>query len=323
MLSESGKVGEAMQVLRKMKDKGCKPTISTFNTLMKGYGIIGKTEESLKLLEIMKDEEGLKPNDRTYNILIQALCNRKNIDEAWSVVRKMATSGMHPDAVTFNTLARAYMLSGEIAKAEGMILEMQNNKVPPNERTCGIIGFLDVTDTGGVEEAITMMQDFGVKPDVARIEPDVHTFSILAKGYARTGESEKAKLVLTSMAKYGVYPNVVIFTTIISGWCSVGEMDQAIRVFEEMCRRGISPNRKTFETLIWGYGESKQPWQAENLLEVMEEKGVVSEMSTIRLLADPWRSIGLVTEAKRVMSDYSSKLEGRPNPHPCSFRTEP
>lgn len=180
-----------------------------------------------------------------------------------------------------------------------------------------------------------MMEECGVKPDVvtfstimnawgsaglmdkcqeifddmvkAGIEPDIHAFSILAKGYVRAGEPGKAELVLNSMRKSSVHPNVVIFTTIISGWCSAGKMEHAMKIFEKMCEIGISPNLKAFETLIWGYGEAKQPWKAEALLQVMEEKGVIPEKSTNRLVADAWRAIGLVGEAKRIIDNEADE----------------
>lgn len=179
-------------------------------------------------------------------------------------------------------------------------------------------------------QALTLMGEFGVKPDVitfstmmnawssaglmskcqemfdemakAGIKPDLHAFSILAKGYVRAGEPDKAEELLNLMAKSRVHPNVVIFTTIISGWCSAGRMDNAVRLYEEMCELDISPNLKTFETLIWGFGEAREPWKAEELLEVMEDKGVYPQKKTVQLVADAWRAIGLLNEAGRIVT---------------------
>lgn len=186
-------------------------------------------------------------------------------------------------------------------------------------------------------QVLTLMEEFGVKPDVitfstimnawssaglmekcheifndmvkAGIEPDIHAFSILAKGYVRSGEPGKAESLLTSMTKSGVPPNVVIFTTIISGWCSAGKMERAMRVYNKMCEMDISPNLKTFETLMWGYGEAKQPWKAEELMQIMEEKGVSPERSSIQLVADAWRAIGLLTESKRILNEAEEEVE--------------
>ncbi|GMQ06523.1 hypothetical protein CsSME_00051074 [Camellia sinensis var. sinensis] len=188
---------------------------------------------------------------------------------------------------------------------------------------------------------LTLMEQFGVKPDVitfstimnawssaglmdkcqdifddmvkAGVEPDIHAFSILAKGYVRAGNPDRAESILKIMEKYKVHPSVVIFTTIISGWCSAGKMEHARKVYKTMCKIGISPNLKTFETLIWGYGEAKHPWKAEELLQIMEEKGVHPEESTVRLVADAWRAIGLASEVKRVMNDVEENQRMIPN----------
>lgn len=193
-----------------------------------------------------------------------------------------------------------------------------------------------------LEQALTMMEDFGVKPDVitfstimngwssagrmdkcqeifndmvkSGIEPDIHAFSILAKGFVRAGEPVKAESLLIAMSKYGVRPNVVIFTTIISGWCTAGKMEKAWRVFEHMRDMVVSPNLKTFETLIWGYGEAKQPWKAEEILHMMEEKKIVPEDSTLKLVSEAWRSIGMVNEA------VAERKEGSEIPEKSSER---
>lgn len=193
-----------------------------------------------------------------------------------------------------------------------------------------------------LEQALTMMEESGVKPDVitfstimngwssagrmdkcqeifedmvkSGIEPDIHVFSILAKGFVRAGEPVKAESLLNSMSKYGVRPNVVIFTTIISGWCTAGKMEKACRVFEHMCEMDVSPNLKTFETLIWGYGEAKQPWRAEEILQMMEERNVVPEDNTLKLVSEAWRSIGMVNEA------MAERTEGNEIPETSSER---
>ena len=63
--SDSGEVDEAKKIFHKMKECGCKPTISIFNTLIRELGIAGRRYESVKLLEMMVHDENLKSTHRT------------------------------------------------------------------------------------------------------------------------------------------------------------------------------------------------------------------------------------------------------------------
>lgn len=176
--SEAGKISEAMKIFWKMKESGCKPTTSTFNTLIKGYGIVGKPEESQNLFNMMSIDENARPSQKTYNILIKAWCDAKNLVEAWNVVNKMRASGMQPDVVTYNTIARAYAKNGETSKAEELILEMQT-KLRPNERTWAIIigGYCKEGNMSDAFRCVQQqMKDVGIRPNVI-------IFNTLIKGF--------------------------------------------------------------------------------------------------------------------------------------------
>ncbi|CAN6216325.1 unnamed protein product [Urochloa humidicola] len=358
---EAKRMGEAINTFWKMKHSGCHPTTSTFNTLIKGYGIVGKPEESQRVFDMMGIEESVVPNLTTYNILVKAWCDQRNLEEAWSIVGKMRTSGVEPDIVTYNTIASAYANNDETWRAEELIVEIQT-RVRTSERTWGIIiggycregrleeafrcirqmkdagvipnvvifntllkGFLDANDMAAVNNILGLMEQFGIKPDIvtyshqlntfsslghmakcmkvfdkmieAGIEPDPQVYSILAKGYVRAQQPEKAELLL-QMSQLGVRPNVVTFTTVISGWCSMADMESAIRVYEKMRKAGVHPNLRTFETLIWGYSEQKQPWKAEEVLQMMQETGVKPKQTTYALVADAWKAVGLIENTK-------------------------
>lgn len=165
--SEAGKVDEALKILQQMKRSGHRLTTSTFNTLIKGYGIAHKPEESQKLVNIMLFEKEARPNRKTYNILIKAWCDHQNLSEAWNVVYKMSASGIEPDVVTYNTLARAYAKNGETNRAEKIFLELPN-KICPNERSLAIIvgGYCKEGNIKDALRCLHKMKCLGVHPNV-------------------------------------------------------------------------------------------------------------------------------------------------------------
>ena len=48
---DSGNMEEAMKTIEKMEESGIRSNTSTYNSLIKGYRIIDKHEESIRLLE--------------------------------------------------------------------------------------------------------------------------------------------------------------------------------------------------------------------------------------------------------------------------------
>ncbi|KAJ1437959.1 Tetratricopeptide-like helical domain superfamily [Sesbania bispinosa] len=293
--SDSGKVDEAMKIFQKMKECGCKPTTSTFNTLIKGFGVARRPYEALKLLEMMAQDDNVKPNERTYNILIQAWCTKKKLEEAWNVMRKMVASGLQPDVVTYNTLARAYAQNGETDKAERLILKMKYNKLSPNERTCGII-ISGYCKEGNMTEALRFlykMKDLGVHPNPV-------VFNSLIKGYLDTTDTNGVEEALTLMEEFGIKPDVVTFSTIMNAWSSAGLMDNCEEIFNDMVKAGIEPDIHAYSILAKGYVRAGQPGKAEALLSSMRKYGLQPNVVIFTTIISGWCATGKMDRAVRL-----------------------
>jgi pentatricopeptide repeat protein len=179
---------------------------------------------------------------------------------------------------------------------DGQVLEMMKTYgVKPDHQTFGII--MNAWSDASIEEtqaSLLRMRDFDLQPDVT-------AYSILAKSYARGWRPQKAEALLQEMRDQGLSPNVITFTTVISGYCSLALMDDAIRIYQEMRAQGIAPNMNTFHTLIWGFNEARCPRRAEEVLELMKRAGVPPDLKCLELVADCWRSVGLLKEANQVI----------------------
>ncbi|CAN8252510.1 unnamed protein product [Cochlearia groenlandica] len=307
--SESGNLEQAMKIFEKMKESGCKPTASTFNTLIKGYGKIGKLEESSRLLETMLRDEMLQPNDRTCNILVQAWCNQRRIEEAWNIVYKMQSYGVKPDVVTFNTLARAYARIGSTCTAEDMIIpRMLHSKVKPNVRTCGII-MNGYCEEGKMEEAFRFfyrMKELGVHPNLI-------VFNSLIKGFLAINDMDGVGEVVNLMEEFDVKPDVITFSTLMNAWSSVGDMKRCEEIYGDMLEGGIEPDSHAFSILAKGYARAGDPEKAEEILNQMRKFGVRPNVVIYTTIISGWCSAGEMKKAIQVYNKMRGTVGLSPN----------
>ncbi|CAN4076553.1 unnamed protein product [Withania somnifera] len=311
--SESGNMEEAMKTFLQMKKSGIKPAISTFNTLIKGYGIAGKPEESIKIMELMSQEVNVKPNLRTYNVLVKAWCSKKNFTAAWNTVDKMIASGLQPDVITYNTIAAAYCQNHQTERAAGMILEMQRNNVHPNERTCGIIiaGYCKEDKLKDALRFVYKMKDLGMHPNVV-------IFNSLIKGFLDMSDSDSVDEVHTLMEEFGAKPDVITFSTIMNAWGAAGYMAKCREVFDDMVNAGIPPDVHAYSILAKGYVRALEPEKAEEVLNDMIKSGNRPNVVIFTTVISGWCTAGRMDYAMRI---FEKMCESGISPNLKAFET--
>ncbi|KAH9604962.1 hypothetical protein KSS87_001779 [Heliosperma pusillum] len=341
--AESGNVEEAMKAFVKMGESGYRPTTSSYNTLMKAFGIAGKPEESMKLLEHMSLNGPVKPNLKSYNVLVRAWCSKGNIAQAWDVVFKMLASGLKPDTVTYNTIATAYVRNGKTKLAEEMILEMQSNNVQPNERTTCII-ISGYCKEGKMKDALRFvyrMRDLGLRPNLV-------VFNSLVKGFLDVTDMDgvdKVSIdcntlllfyycnlpvmlkvenrlyipaVLELMEDSGVKPDVITCSTIMNAWSAAGYMDKCQEIFDKMVKEGIQPDAYAYSILAKGYTRAGEPEKAEELLNHMIKMGLRPNVVMFTTVINGWCSTGRMECANRV---FNAMCEHGISPNLKTFET--
>jgi pentatricopeptide repeat protein len=63
---------------------------------------------------ISKVSKGPEPNVVTYNIIINELCKKGQIEKAMDLIHVMISTGHHPDVTTYNTLIDGLVKKGKI-----------------------------------------------------------------------------------------------------------------------------------------------------------------------------------------------------------------
>ena len=231
-------------------------------------------------LETVLDEfehENLKPNRRTFHLLISGHIRNHNLRLAREYLKKMQDAGISVDATTHSIVVSVYRSLGPAAEVQHQAFEalrdvsgrtstitlnslmqiyMDANDVP------GIIRTLSFFQQGDAD--ITLSDEFGRRfPPRGRngsfndhtvassplthvaqasIMPDVATFTILINYMARRHDLSGVSLMLERMVAMGLRPDAAAAAAIIRAHFSAGREHTAVRIIADMCRAHEVPS---------------------------------------------------------------------------------
>ena len=96
-----------------MIEKGIKPNITTYNTLLHGYATKGALSDVHGLLDLMTGN-GISPNHHIFNIIIYAYGKGGMKNEAMHIFDQMRQQGSSPNAVSYGAIIDALCKLGRV-----------------------------------------------------------------------------------------------------------------------------------------------------------------------------------------------------------------
>lgn len=80
-----------------------------FTTLIKGFAKSFKLDQALEVYEIMKLDDKIKPNNVTFNSMIDCCIRCNAIEKASKIFEEMKKStSSRPDLITYSTMIKGY-----------------------------------------------------------------------------------------------------------------------------------------------------------------------------------------------------------------------
>ena len=105
-LIKAGKEEEAYSVFLKMgNDKGCDPTSSTYEMIIRMYCSKGELNMAVKVWDKMK-AKGVLPGMQMFVTLINSFRHKKQLDDACRFFEEMVDLGIRPPGPLFGSLKR-------------------------------------------------------------------------------------------------------------------------------------------------------------------------------------------------------------------------
>ncbi|XP_054808069.1 pentatricopeptide repeat-containing protein At2g17670 [Prosopis cineraria] len=236
----AGRLEHAIELVKELSLKHSVPDTYTFNFLVKHLCKSSKLGTVYNFIDDMRNSFNIKPDLVTYTILIDNVCNTKNLREALRLVGVLREEGFKPDCFVYNTIMKGYCMLSKGSEA----IEVYNK-----------------------------MKEEGV-------EPDLVTYNTLIFGLSKAGRVKEAKKFLGIMAEMGHSPDEVTYTSLMNGMCREGNALGALALLEEMEAKGCSPNSCTYNTLLHGLCKSRMLDKAIELYEVMKSGGLKLETAS-------------------------------------------
>ncbi|KAI9071378.1 hypothetical protein K1719_046651 [Acacia pycnantha] len=111
-----------------------KPDLVTYTILIDNVCNTKNLREALRLVSVLR-EEGFKPDCFVYNTIMKGYCMLSNGSEAIEVYNKMKEEGVEPDLVTYNTLIFGLSKAGRVKEDKRFLGIMADMGHFPDEST--------------------------------------------------------------------------------------------------------------------------------------------------------------------------------------------
>jgi pentatricopeptide repeat protein len=131
-LCSVGRVYYVVLLVKEFSLKHSKPDIFTYNFLVKSLCKSRILNSVYSFINEMKNIFNIKPDLVTCTILIDNVCNAKNICEADRLVVVLKECGLKPDAFMYHTIMKGYCMLSKGIEAVRIYKQMKEEGVLPD-----------------------------------------------------------------------------------------------------------------------------------------------------------------------------------------------
>ncbi|WVZ97632.1 hypothetical protein U9M48_043149 [Paspalum notatum var. saurae] len=226
----------------------------------------GKVEGAVELVGRM-EALGMRPNEKTLNVLVHGFVKQGRVNMAMDVFGKMASHGFSADLAMFSVLIEGLCHGNEIGKAVKLFNEMKRDRVTPDvhllkkitEAFCregdfSTVGPFIKENTEYLKpgdrldeayEIFNKMKDLGLKPSE-------FTYNSLFYGVCRRKDPSAATGLLRDMRTNGHRPWIKNCTEMVQQLCFSGRITEALQFLDEMLKTGFLPDIVTYSAALNG-----------------------------------------------------------------------
>merc|ERR1719174_734233 len=224
-----------------------------------------------------------------YNALLDSCVQCGKVGAALSHFAEMKSQGL-VDVVSYNTLLKAHLRGGQLAKARAMLDEMsaagiKANQVTYNEMLNAMVG---VKDRKGMWTLVGDMAEQGMRPNSV-------TCSIILKSLAGHSAPQDIRRAMDLIDRMNEDMDEVLFASVIEACVRIGQLDLLSQKLQQYAAKGglAGLTAPTYGSMIKAYGRARDIERVRELWAEMRRRDVRPTSITLGCMVD-----ALVTNAQ-------------------------
>ncbi|KAI0720334.1 hypothetical protein C8T65DRAFT_725053 [Cerioporus squamosus] len=240
---------------------GAAITIEVVNTLMKAYVLVGAPFRTIAHIFRQLPRKNLRPDIRTFVLLIQSACDSGFMDIAEELYQEMDRlvceenqTSLKADVYVLTVLMSGYLRQGKRIRAKAMLDDMKSRGIEPNAVTYAAIlkayseqkvdngrkvaqEFLDSLMESGTEDSWLQLIG-GRRLTIETI------YRPLLNAYVQHEESEKVEQLYQDMLRSGGSPTLGTLTMLLDVHRRTGNIAAVQAIWPEIYRLGLEFTRQ-------------------------------------------------------------------------------
>lgn len=248
-----GDLIEASKIWNLMTDEGFEPSIDVVDKMIETFFKINKDDEAMKVFQMMRvkrmDDLGLS----TYRIVIDWMCKRGKISQAYTMLEEMFKRGIEADNLMLSSIIYGLLARGRLREAYKVFEEIEK---PDISLYHGLIkGLLRLRRAREATQVFREMIKRGC-------EPTMHTYIMLLQGH------------LGKRGRKGPDPLVNFDTIFVGGLVKAGKSLDAAKYVERVMNRGVEVPRFDYNKFLHYYSNEEGVVMFEEVGKKLREVGL-------------------------------------------------
>lgn len=292
-----GDMERARGLLSEMRATGFLSIIS-FNTMLKGYCGRGDMKGTQQLFAEMH-HSGFKPDEVTYNCMINAAVSAGHVRLAWDTATSMEKAGVQIDRFTVSILLKT--LKGQCAPRDVKSAMALVDRIGYDACTGDEVLLKGALETCAKHDELRRLQNLVSAWERSSLQPSIHTYAALIKAYGALKRVDRCQQLWRQMTEErGIEPSEIVFGCMLDTLACNGMVTEAVVLFKEWKAR-VGANMIIYSTLMKGFAAAGRAQDAMKLWYEVRMEEAAKSVVVYNALIDAQARAGAMGRAHELL----------------------